>query len=63
MKAARSATSVLHCRHTVPPEKVEVVFAGTDVELFDPAKWDPRAFRREKGPPGGGGGLPPGLDG
>ncbi|MFZ2493798.1 MAG: glycosyltransferase family 4 protein [Thermoanaerobaculia bacterium] len=33
----------------VPSEKVEVVFAGTDVELFDPAKWDPRAFRREKG--------------
>jgi glycosyltransferase involved in cell wall biosynthesis len=33
----------------LPPEKVEVVYAGTDVTLFDPAKWDRRAFRREKG--------------
>ncbi|HET8773087.1 MAG TPA: glycosyltransferase family 4 protein [Thermoanaerobaculia bacterium] len=33
----------------LPPEKVEVVYAGTDVSAFDPAKWDPRAFRREKG--------------
>lgn len=33
----------------LPPEKVQVVYAGTDVTLFDPAKWDPRAFRREKG--------------
>jgi glycosyltransferase involved in cell wall biosynthesis len=33
----------------LPPEKVEVVYAGTDVSVFDPAKWDPRAFRREKG--------------
>jgi glycosyltransferase involved in cell wall biosynthesis len=33
----------------LPPEKVEVVYAGTDVQSFDPAKWDPRAFRREKG--------------
>lgn len=33
----------------LPPEKVEVVYAGTDVALFDPAKWDRRAFRREKG--------------
>ena len=33
----------------LPPEKVEVVYAGTDVHLFDPAKWDARAFRREKG--------------
>ena len=32
----------------LPPEKVQVVYAGTDVTLFDPAKWDPRAFRREK---------------
>ena len=32
----------------LPPEKVEVVYAGTDVTLFDPAKWDSRAFRREK---------------
>jgi len=32
----------------LPPEKVVVVYAGTDVHRFDPAKWDPRAFRREK---------------
>lgn len=32
----------------LPDEKVQVVYAGTDVALFDPAKWDPRAFRREK---------------
>jgi len=33
----------------LPREKVEVVYAGTDVALFDPAKWDTRTFRREKG--------------
>ncbi len=33
----------------LPDEKVVVVYAGTDVGQFDPAKWDPRAFRREKG--------------
>jgi len=33
----------------LPREKVEVVYAGTDVTLFDPAKWDSRTFRREKG--------------
>jgi glycosyltransferase involved in cell wall biosynthesis len=33
----------------LPREKVVVVYAGTDVTLFDPAKWDPRTFRREKG--------------
>ena len=33
----------------LPQEKVEVVYAGTDVHRFDPAKWDARAFRREKG--------------
>jgi glycosyltransferase involved in cell wall biosynthesis len=32
----------------LPAEKVDVVYAGTDVTLFDPAKWDARAFRREK---------------
>jgi glycosyltransferase involved in cell wall biosynthesis len=32
----------------LPSEKVVVVYAGTDVDLFDPAKWDRRAFRREK---------------
>lgn len=33
----------------LPPEKVQVVYAGTDVAHFDPARWDARAFRREKG--------------
>ncbi|HEY0159089.1 MAG TPA: glycosyltransferase family 4 protein [Thermoanaerobaculia bacterium] len=32
----------------LPDEKVQVVYAGTDVTHFDPAKWDRRAFRREK---------------
>lgn len=32
----------------LPDEKVQVVYAGTDVHLFDPEKWDTRAFRREK---------------
>ena len=35
----------------LPPEKVVVVYAGTDVARFDPAKWDARAFRREKSIP------------
>jgi glycosyltransferase involved in cell wall biosynthesis len=35
----------------LPPEKVQVVYAGTDVSAFDPAKWDARAFRREKNVP------------
>jgi len=33
----------------LPAEKVQVVYAGTDVTVFDPSKCDPRAFRREKG--------------
>jgi glycosyltransferase involved in cell wall biosynthesis len=33
----------------LPEEKVVVVYAGTDVARFDPAQWDDRAFRREKG--------------
>jgi glycosyltransferase involved in cell wall biosynthesis len=33
----------------LPPAKVDVVYAGTDVTVFDPDRWDPRAFRREKG--------------
>src|SRR3954451_17214595 len=33
----------------LPPEKVAVVYAGTDTALFDPERWDPRAFRAEKG--------------
>jgi glycosyltransferase involved in cell wall biosynthesis len=32
----------------LPPEKVDVVYAGTDVNVFDPARLDRRAFRREK---------------
>lgn len=32
----------------LPPDKVEVVYAGTDTNTFDPAKWDARSFRREK---------------
>lgn len=35
----------------LPDEKVQVVYAGTDVTHFDPAKWDRRAFRREKNIP------------
>lgn len=35
----------------LPPEKVAVVYAGTDVALFDPDRWDARAFRREKSIP------------
>jgi glycosyltransferase involved in cell wall biosynthesis len=30
------------------PEKVAVIYAATDVNLFDPAKYDPRQFRREQ---------------
>lgn len=30
------------------PEKVQVVYAGTDVAFFDPERWDARALRREK---------------
>jgi glycosyltransferase involved in cell wall biosynthesis len=33
----------------LPPERVVVIYAGTDITLFDPAKTDRRAFRREKG--------------
>lgn len=32
----------------LPPQKVEVVYAGTDVTLFDPDQQDAGAFRREK---------------
>jgi glycosyltransferase involved in cell wall biosynthesis len=32
----------------VPTEKVEVVYAGTDVELFDPARWSRAEFRTER---------------
>ena len=32
----------------LPPDKIEVVYAGTDVALFSPEKQDPQSFRREK---------------
>ncbi|HKR64107.1 MAG TPA: glycosyltransferase family 4 protein [Thermoanaerobaculia bacterium] len=32
----------------LPDEKVQVVYAGTDVAQFDPTRWSARAFRREK---------------
>jgi glycosyltransferase involved in cell wall biosynthesis len=32
----------------LPPEKVVVVYAGTDVNAFDPAKWKRETFRIEK---------------
>jgi glycosyltransferase involved in cell wall biosynthesis len=32
----------------LPEEKVQVVYAGTDVVLFDPARWSRRTFRGEK---------------
>ncbi|GAC1428905.1 MAG: glycosyltransferase [Thermoanaerobaculia bacterium] len=35
----------------LPPQKVEVVYAGTDVGVFDPDKHEGTAFRREKGLP------------
>ncbi|HEV7240490.1 MAG TPA: glycosyltransferase family 4 protein [Thermoanaerobaculia bacterium] len=44
----RQIKDVIVSSGKLPPEKVEVVYAGTDVDLFDPAKWDARAFRREK---------------
>src|SRR5258706_16200872 len=33
----------------LPDEKVVVIYAGTDVAQFDPAKWDTGSFRLEKG--------------
>lgn len=35
----------------LPPEKVQVVYAGTDVTLFDPSRHDATAFRIEKNLP------------
>ncbi len=35
----------------VPREKVEVVYAGTDIDLFDPSRWDRLDFRAERGIP------------
>lgn len=33
------------------PEKVEVVYAGVDVSIFDPLRWEQDDFRREKSIP------------
>ena len=44
----RQIKDVIVASGKLPPEKVQVVYAGTDVHHFDPAKWDARAFRREK---------------
>jgi glycosyltransferase involved in cell wall biosynthesis len=45
----RQIKDVIVASGRLPDEKVQVVYAGTDVTQFDPAKWDPRALRREKG--------------
>jgi glycosyltransferase involved in cell wall biosynthesis len=37
----------------LPDDKVQVVYAGTDVALFDPERWHARTFREEKGIPAG----------
>ena len=47
----RQIKDVIVASGGLPEEKVQVVYAGTDVTHFDPAKWDARAFRREKGVP------------
>jgi glycosyltransferase involved in cell wall biosynthesis len=35
----------------VPWEKVEVIYAGTDMTFFDPGRWSPSEFRAEKNIP------------
>jgi glycosyltransferase involved in cell wall biosynthesis len=47
----RQIRDVIVASGKLPPEKVEVVYAGTDVDVFDPAKHDRARFRREKGLP------------
>ncbi|HET8796386.1 MAG TPA: glycosyltransferase family 4 protein, partial [Thermoanaerobaculia bacterium] len=44
----RQIRDVIVASGRLPEEKVQVVYAGTDVAHFDPSKWDRRAFRREK---------------
>lgn len=44
----RQIKDVIVASGRLPEEKVQVVYAGTDVTYFDPAKWDARAFRRDK---------------
>jgi L-malate glycosyltransferase len=45
----RQIADVIVSSGKLPPEKVEVIYAGTDVTLFDPERWDRRSFRQEKG--------------
>jgi glycosyltransferase involved in cell wall biosynthesis len=45
----RQIKDVIVASGRLPEEKVQVVYAGTDATQFDPARWDARAFRREKG--------------
>lgn len=45
----RQIRDVIVASGGLPADKVQVVYAGTDVTHFDPAQWDARAFRREKG--------------
>jgi glycosyltransferase involved in cell wall biosynthesis len=47
----RQIKDVIVASGGLPDEKVQVVYAGTDVTHFDPARWDARAFRREKSVP------------
>lgn len=47
----RQIKDVIVTSGRLPDQKVEVVYAGTDVTVFDPDRHDPRAFRREKGIP------------
>ena len=42
----RQIKDVIVSSGRLPPEKVEVVYAGTDVSVFDPDKHSPMAFRR-----------------
>lgn len=49
----RQIKDVIVASGKLPEDKVQVVYAGTDVALFDPAKWDRTAFRREKNIPAG----------
>jgi glycosyltransferase involved in cell wall biosynthesis len=44
----RQIKDVIVASGGLPEEKVQVVYAGTDVTQFDPARRDARAFRREK---------------
>ena len=49
MTVCQQIKDVIVTSGKLPEEKVVVVYAGTDVTMFDPAKQDARAFRREKG--------------